>query len=135
MRLAWSHVNLRGPVAEPRGNFTSHARSDKPRCRLQAAREADTLELQTAAGYWVRAYLRAADTVHTLNEPLDELRSKGGMKALDALPGIRRGIASAITEMLSTGRWSKVERLQGLLEPESLFQTLLGNGPVDWGDR
>ena len=31
--------------------------------------------------------------------------------------------------MLSTGRWSKLERLQGLLEPERLFQTLPGIGP------
>lgn len=55
------------------------------------------LELQNAAGYWVRAHLRAADTVYTLNQSLDELLSKGGIKALGALLGVGRGIATAIT--------------------------------------
>jgi DNA polymerase/3'-5' exonuclease PolX len=46
-----------------------------------------------------------------------------------ALPGIGRGIAMAIMEMLSTGRWSQLERLRGALQPEQLFQTLPGIGP------
>jgi DNA uptake protein ComE-like DNA-binding protein len=46
-----------------------------------------------------------------------------------ALPGIGRGIAMAIMEMLSTGRWSQLERLRGSLQPEQLFQTLPGIGP------
>ena len=58
---------------------------------------ANMLKLQNAAGYWVRAHLRAADTVDTLNQCLDELLSKGGIKALGALPGVGRGIATAIT--------------------------------------
>jgi DNA polymerase (family 10) len=102
---------------------TNHAVASKLR------EMADTLELQNADGYRVRAYLRAADTVDALDQPLDALFAEGGLKALDALPGIGRGIASAIAEMLWTGRWSKLERLQGLLEPERLFQTLPGIGP------
>jgi hypothetical protein len=35
----------------------------------------------------------------------------------------------AIMEMLSTGRWSQLERLRGALQPEQLFQTLPGIGP------
>jgi hypothetical protein len=46
-----------------------------------------------------------------------------------ALPAIGRGIAMAIMEMLSTGRWSQLERLRGALQPEQLFQTLPGIGP------
>jgi DNA polymerase/3'-5' exonuclease PolX len=46
-----------------------------------------------------------------------------------ALPAIGRGIAMAIMEMLSTGRWSQLERLRGALHPEQLFQTLPGIGP------
>jgi hypothetical protein len=46
-----------------------------------------------------------------------------------ALPAIGRGIALAIMEMLSTGRWSQLERLRGALQPEQLFQTLPGIGP------
>jgi putative hydrolase len=32
-------------------------------------------------------------------------------------------------EMVTTGRWSQLERLQGALQPEQLFQTLPGIGP------
>jgi hypothetical protein len=46
-----------------------------------------------------------------------------------ALPAIGRGIALAIMEMLSSGRWSQLERLRGSLQPEQLFQTLPGIGP------
>jgi hypothetical protein len=45
------------------------------------------------------------------------------------LPGIGRGIGSAIMEMVTTGCWSQLERLQGALQPEQLFQTLPGIGP------
>lgn len=90
---------------------------------------ADTLELQQADGFRVRAYRRAAETVDALPSPLENVVAKGGTKALEVLPGIGRGIASAINEMLATGRWSQLERLLGLLEPEQLFQTLPGIGP------
>ena len=32
-------------------------------------------------------------------------------------------------EMVTTGRWSQLERLQGAVQPEQLFQTLPGIGP------
>ena len=45
------------------------------------------------------------------------------------LPGIGRGIGAAIMEMVTAGRWSQLQRLQGKLQPEQLFQTLPGIGP------
>jgi len=90
---------------------------------------AEALELQEADGFRVRAYVRAADTIDQLVKPIEKIFAEGGIEALDALPGIGRGIASAIKEMLVTGRWSQLERLKGELEPELLFQTLPGVGP------
>lgn len=90
---------------------------------------AEALDLQEADGFRVRAYVRAADTIDQLVKPIEEIFADGGIDALDALPGIGRGIASAIKEMLVTGRWSQLERLKGELEPELLFQTLPGVGP------
>lgn len=45
------------------------------------------------------------------------------------MPNIGRGIATAIAEMLSTGRWSQLERLRGDLIPQKLFMTIPGVGP------
>lgn len=90
---------------------------------------AEALDLQEADGFRVRAYVRAADTIDQLAKPIEEIFADGGIEALDALPGIGRGIASAIKEMLVTGRWSQLERLKGELEPELVFQTLPGVGP------
>jgi hypothetical protein len=39
-------------------------------------------------------------------------------------------IASAIAEMLSTGRWGFLERLKGEADPEALFCSVPGIGPV-----
>jgi hypothetical protein len=90
---------------------------------------AGTLELQEADGFRIRAYVRAADTIDRLQEPIEKIFADGGIEALDALPGIGRGIGSAIREMLATGSWSQLERLRGELKPELLFRTLPGVGP------
>lgn len=89
---------------------------------------ADLLEQQGADGFRIAAYRRAAQTIDALEMPVEELARKGGLKALDELPGIGRGIAAAIMEMLTTGRWGQLERLKGSIEPENLFQTVPGIG-------
>lgn len=61
--------------------------------------------------------------------PLEAVIAQDGFEGLDRLPGIGRGIASAIMEMVSTGRWVHLDRVKGALEPEQLFQTLPGIGP------
>jgi len=90
---------------------------------------ADVLSAQGANPFRVAAYNRAADTVAGWHEDLRVLYEREGAKGLDALPGIGSGIASAIAEMLQTGRWSQLERVRGALEPERLFQTVPGLGP------
>lgn len=90
---------------------------------------ADLLEQQAADRFRVAAYRRAADTVDKLTEPLEDIVHRHGIDGLIALPGIGRGIAAAIEELLRTGRWSKLERLRGQLEPDQLFQSVPGIGP------
>jgi Holliday junction resolvasome RuvABC DNA-binding subunit len=90
---------------------------------------ADVLEQQQADGFRITAYRRAAAAVESLASPIGDIARADGLDGLMALPAIGRGIAMAIMEMLSTGRWSQLERLCGALQPEQLFQTLPGIGP------
>ena len=43
--------------------------------------------------------------------------------------GVGFAIASAIAEMLATGRWVQLARLRGDADPEALFCTVPGIGP------
>ena len=89
---------------------------------------ADLLEQQGANPFRVNAYRRAARTVDTLGEDIGEIAARGP-DALIALPGIGRSLASAILEILRTGRWAQLERLRGSAEPEALFRAIPGVGP------
>lgn len=91
---------------------------------------AELLALQGDDGFRPRAYRNAADEVEHLTRPLDILYHDGGIGALTGLRGIGRGIAAAIAEMLTTGRWQQYDRLKGNVTPEVLFRTLPGVGPV-----
>jgi putative hydrolase len=95
--------------------------------RLREA--ADLLEQQAANPFRVRAYRRAAETVATLDERLSSIMDSGGLDALIALPNVGRGIATAIAEMLATGRWAQLERLRGSLDPVKRLQAVPGIGP------
>lgn len=90
---------------------------------------ADILEQQQADGFRVTAYRRAADTLVSLSEPVENILDEQGLQGLTALPGIGRSIASAIAEMLRTGQWAQLERLRGSVEPVRLFRTIPGIGP------
>lgn len=90
---------------------------------------ADLLDAQGADRYRAAAYRRAAVTIETLDESVSDIASREGLPGLDALPAIGRGIAAAISEMVSTGRWSALDRLTGSLEPIQIFQTIPGIGP------
>jgi hypothetical protein len=90
---------------------------------------ADLLAQQNADGFRVAAYRHAADVVAALAEPVSSILKASGREGLVALPGIGRGIAAALAEMVTTGRWSQLERVRGALEPEKLFQTVPGIGP------
>lgn len=90
---------------------------------------ADLLEVQQANPFRVGAYRRAADTILGLDEDTQALVAREGIEGLIALPGVGRSIATAIMEMVRTGRWSQLERLRGTLDPEKLFRTIPGVGP------
>jgi len=94
--------------------------------RLREA--SDMLGQQGANAFRVSAYRKAADTVAGLEERIDGLFEREGLEGLEALSNIGRGIASAIAELLRTGRWSQLERLRGTLDPVKLFQTVPGIG-------
>lgn len=91
---------------------------------------ADLLENQEDDRFRIRAYRAAADQVARMDKSLRDIHRDGGNKALVALPAIGRGIAAAIVEILTTGRWVQLERLRGEATPEQIFQTVPGVGPV-----
>jgi DNA polymerase (family 10) len=91
-------------------------------------RVADLLEAQDANPFRVRAYRSAAATARGSTEPLVERLERGGVEALEELPGIGRTIAAQIRELLQTGRLGFLERLEGQVSPEDLFTTVPGIG-------
>jgi len=91
---------------------------------------ADLLEQQQANPFRVAAYRRAADTIEDHRADLREVLAKEGLAGLDKIPNIGKGIAGSIQELARSGRLSRMERLRGQLEPENLFQTVPGVGPV-----
>jgi putative hydrolase len=88
------------------------------------------LEEQGANPFRVRAFRRAADTLDGLRRDVGAIVERDGLAGLDALPGIGPGIAGVIDELVLTGRSSQLERLRGGAEPEPLFRTIPGVGPV-----
>lgn len=94
--------------------------------RLREA--AALLEAQDAEPFRAQAFRRAADTVDGLVESVADILAREGPEGLQRLPGIGRGIAAAIAEMAVTGRWSRLERLRGDLDPVHLLATVPGLG-------
>ncbi len=59
-----------------------------------------------------RAYEKVADTVLNFKEDITELYKKGGIKALEAIPGVGTSIAEKIEEFITTGRIKSHEELK-----------------------
>jgi len=91
---------------------------------------AGILEQQDANPFRINAYRHGADTIANLDKPIDSILKHGGTDALIAIPTIGKGIALAVNEIVSTGRWSQLDRLRGEIEPEKLFQTIPNIGPA-----
>lgn len=91
---------------------------------------ADLLKEQKANPFRVNAYRRAANTLESLREPLEEIVARGGIHGLTALPGIGEGIARSVFEFVGTGEMSRLEALRGGHDPVHLFQRIPGIGPV-----
>jgi DNA polymerase (family 10) len=91
-------------------------------------RVGDLLEAQEADPFRVRAWRRAADTVRSEPRPLTGILADEGRTGLLALAGIGESLASAIEEILHTGRLAMLDRLEGQISPEDLFTTVPGIG-------
>ena len=85
---------------------------DNLRIAARLREAAERLEEQGDNAFRVGAYRRAADTVDHCDTPLREIFDAGGASGLRELPGVGPGIAAAIGEMLTTGRWMLLERLR-----------------------
>jgi putative hydrolase len=96
--------------------------------KLQEA--ADLLALQGANPFRVNAFRRAAGTILQMPRDIREVVEAEGPAGVVAIPNIGRGIASAIIEIVATGRWGRLDRLRGELDPERLFQSVPGIGPA-----
>jgi DNA polymerase (family X) len=93
-------------------------------------RAAELLEQQDATPYRAQAFRRAAATVAGLDESVMEIVDRAGMAGLLALPGIGRSIAAAVTEMVRTGHWDRLDHLTGAVDPEDRFRAVPGIGPI-----
>lgn len=91
---------------------------------------ANLLAVQGANPFRISAYRRAADAIETLASDIRAVAQAGGHAALEAVPGVGSSIASAVAEMLATGRWAFLERLKGTADPEALFGSVPGIGPT-----
>ena len=113
-------------------NLSDPAYHMKPSINKEIAKKflefADLLEQQDANRFRVGAYRRAADTISALTASVQDILEKKGLDGLVSLPYIGEGIARALQEMITSGRWSQLDRLRGSLEPTRLFATVPGIG-------
>ena len=91
---------------------------------------AGILRQQKANPFRVNAYMRAAQTLESLDFDVADLLADEGIEGLIELPTIGRGLATAIDEIARTGRLAQLDRLRGEARPEVLFQSLPGVGPT-----
>jgi hypothetical protein len=91
---------------------------------------AQLLQQQDATPFRVNAYERAAQTLESLPKDAREILAARGIEGLMDLPFIGAGLASAIDEIARTGRLSRLDRLRGATEPETLLRTVPGIGPA-----
>jgi len=87
------------------------------------------LESQNANAFRIRAWRNAADTLRSLNQPVEELTHEFGVEGLQELPGIGPSLANAIFQFVATGHLPLLEQLRGDLTPEKLFASVPGIGP------
>jgi DNA polymerase (family 10) len=91
---------------------------------------AELLELGEENPFRIRAYQKAAQNIESLSEDLASTYKKGGIKALENIPGIGKGIAEHIEELIKTGKLRSHEALIKKF-PKSLLEMMSvpGIGP------
>lgn len=70
---------------------------------------ANFIELEDAQPYRARAYRRAAQTIESIAEPIEQIAER---KELRTLPGIGENIEKKIVEILTTGKLETLEKLR-----------------------
>ncbi len=70
------------------------------------------LEMQGEMVFKVRAYEKAAQAIESLTEDINDIYRKGGLDALQEIPGVGKSIAEKIEEMVKTGRLQYYEELK-----------------------
>jgi DNA polymerase (family X) len=69
----------------------------------QLLKMAHSLQLKHASLYRVQAYRRAAQTILGLDQPVEEIVTYAGRKALKELPGIGVKMSAKIETLVRTG--------------------------------
>lgn len=93
-------------------------------------REASVLlQVQGASPYRANAYRHAAESIGRMPRDILDIYTAEGVKGLDAIPHVGLGIAAAVAEMLTSGRWAQLDRLRGSIDPATLFRSVPGMGP------
>ena len=90
---------------------------------------AELLEVQKANPHRIRAYRNGAMQIRKSKKELAEIAEAGGLEALQVLPGIGESLSRLAMEYILTGRSRLLERLQGAVSPEGLFDEIPGIGP------
>ena len=75
---------------------------------------ADLLEIKGIA-WKPQAYRKAARTLESLKQVVIEIYKKEGVKGLERLPGIGKGIANKIVQYITTGKITQFETLKKTL--------------------
>jgi hypothetical protein len=96
--------------------------------RLEEA--AHLLHDQGADRFRVSAYLKAAEAIRAMVEPIDEIHRSRGLAGLKEIRGIGESIARAVREMLTHGRFPMLDRLRGESNPLALLASVPGVGRV-----
>jgi len=85
---------------------------------------AEFLELKNENRFRIRAYQKAARNIEALSENLEEIYKKGGIKALEEVPGIGEGIAEKVENIIKTGKLPQHDKL--LAQFPKSFISLMG---------
>lgn len=94
--------------------------------RLEEA--ARLLHAQGADHFRVNAYLRAAETIRRLPDPVSQIFRDHGVDGLEALPAVGPTIARAIRELITRGRLPMLDRLRGAADPLAALASVPGIG-------
>jgi len=72
---------------------------------------ADILEMQEVQ-WKPQAYRRAAKAIESLSEDVGDIYKRGGIKALEEIPGVGERLAKKIEEFIKTGKVKEYQRLK-----------------------